>query len=528
MHYINPIEILDLSNVAEISSEIIKKAKRRLFADIDLSDDQIFDYHGAKYTKSDCETAIDGLTEEFKEYYVYLLSNQKLNNFLASGSAEVFAGFQKHTLFDSPQFIHFISPFFSLRCNDLMLIALKSNDAELIENIIATCYLIEQVDFNIAFASTSSHIQNKISEINKIKEDIENEIGYFTEENVEELIDLVSQNFPIKALNSLPQYFQSQILMIAQSINYLAIAIWHAFNTTQVPNDLIEYLLNLNIGGLDRPTFENNFKIISKKHNERIEQAKNAPLLKKWTTVLLNVRDVIKKVENKTTSSSEAYQHIKDLFDLSELNSLPSFADEIRTQIGYSIRSLSISIWNIQSDIKIAQGTINLALQINLDNDAKERFKQDQTDLSEIENKYRGVLVCHFCDKNTPDESSKITKMIYKETSRSASRVQFSYVDIFIPRCKSCQTIHSKGRERYRMFLIHGIVAGAIIGAMIDEHFIIGGFIGCAIGSIAGTLMERSLFRKESIKEVSDSTLKQHPILSQRMKEDWAFDQPRA
>jgi hypothetical protein len=39
MQYINPIEILQLSNMADssqIDSDTIKKAKRRLFADIDL------------------------------------------------------------------------------------------------------------------------------------------------------------------------------------------------------------------------------------------------------------------------------------------------------------------------------------------------------------------------------------------------------------------------------------------------------------------------------------------------------------
>jgi hypothetical protein len=286
----------------------------------------------------------------------------------------------------------------------------------------------------------------------------------------------------------------------------------------------------LNIGGLDRPTFENNFKIINKKNNERIEQAKNAPLLKKWATVLLKIRDAIKKVEDKTTNSHEAYQNIKDLFVLSELNSLPSFADEIRTQIGYSLRSLSISIWNKQSDIKSALATINLALQINVDKEAKEKFRQDQTELSELEKKYRGVLVCHFCDKNTPDENSKISKTIYKETYRSTfpRRVQFSYVEVEIPRCKNCQAVHSKGSEKYWMFLIGGIVLGAIIGAMIDEHFIIGGLIGGAIGWFVGNSMESGISSKEGIKDASESTLYGHPILSQRMKEGWTFSKPSA
>ncbi|MBK8080454.1 MAG: hypothetical protein IPK25_09330 [Saprospiraceae bacterium] len=47
------------------------------------------------------------------------------------------------------------------------------------------------------------------------------------------------------------------------------------------------------------------------------------------------------------------------------------------------------------------------------------------------------------------------------------------------------------------MFLIGGIVAGAIIGAMVDEHFIIGGPIGGAIGWIVGNSMESSLSSKE-------------------------------
>lgn len=43
--YVNPIEILGLSNATDttsIDNEIVKKAKRKLFADIDLSDNGVF------------------------------------------------------------------------------------------------------------------------------------------------------------------------------------------------------------------------------------------------------------------------------------------------------------------------------------------------------------------------------------------------------------------------------------------------------------------------------------------------------
>lgn len=532
--YINPIEILGFSNAIDASSidnEIIKKAKRKLFADIDLSDDGVYDYYGIQLTKGNCEKAIEELnSNDYKEFYLYIANNKSLNEFLACGNQEVFKIFKQDSIFKLPEFIVFISPYFAPKFDKALLAAFENDNSEETKSILHTSSLIAQTDLNLAFKSVSNNIQIKISEIDKITKDIKNEESSYDEDDIEEVVDLVKGYFPAKTINCLPQYFQSQILKIANSINYLSNSIWDAFDTTQVPNDLTEYLLTLNIGGLDRPTFENNFKIINKKNTERIEQAKNAPLLKKWANVVLKVRDAINKVEDKTLTSKEAYQNIKDLFDLNDLNSLPSFADEIRTQIGYSIRSLSISIWNKQSDINSALGTINLALQINVDKEAKEKFKQDQIELSELEKKYRGVLICHFCDKNTPDENCKITKTIYKETFRSSfpKRVQFSYVDIDIPRCKSCQQIHSKGNEKYWLFLIGGIAVGAIIGALFDEHYIIGGIIGAVVGWIVGNSMESSFSSNEGIKDASVSTLRNHPLLSQRMKEGWTFSKPEA
>jgi hypothetical protein len=61
MKYVNPIEILQLQNysVFEIDSLMIRKAKRKLFADIELSDNGHYEYKGGFLTKSDCEIAID-------------------------------------------------------------------------------------------------------------------------------------------------------------------------------------------------------------------------------------------------------------------------------------------------------------------------------------------------------------------------------------------------------------------------------------------------------------------------------------
>ena len=159
-------------------------------------------------------------------------------------------------------------------------------------------------------------------------------------------------------------------------------------------------------------------------------------------TVGIPVREEIENVENKTATSNKAYQNIKDLFDLSELNDLPSFADEIRTQIAYSIRSLSVSIWNKHNDIKCALAVINLAIQINVDKNVKDKFIQDHTELSELEIKLKDLFVCYFCDTNAPDEGSNYEITLYKITSRDYLAVKYQYLPINIPRCPACKSYH--------------------------------------------------------------------------------------
>lgn len=535
MQYINPIEILELSNATDttsIDNETIKKAKRKLFADIDLSDNGLFEYYGLQITKSDCEKVIDELSNnDLKEFYLYLATNKKLNAFLVNGNSDVFTNFKQDSIFKLPEFVKFISPFFAPKFDKALLTAFENENETDTKAILNTSSLISQTEVNTAYKSVSNNIQNKISEIDEITKEIKNEESIYDENDIEDVVEKVKDNFPAETINCLPQYFQSQILKIAKSINYLQLSIWDAFDNTQVPNDLLQYLLTLNIGGLDKPTFENNYKIVKKKNDERIEQSKNAPLLKKWANVLLQLRKYIKEVEDKNLSSNLAFEQIKNLFDINELNSLPAFADDIRTQIGYSIRSLSIAIWNKHSDIKNAITTINLALQVNVENEDKAKFKQDLVELQELEKKYKGVLVCHFCDKNSPDDSANLDKTIYKETYRSyiGRKVEFSYATVSLPRCKSCKEVHTKGNSQYSMYFFGLLILGVIIGAVTeDSHFIIGGLIGGFIGWIVGNAVQSSAVGKHGIKDDSETTLRNHPILTERMKQGWTFSKPSA
>jgi uncharacterized membrane protein len=74
-------------------------------------------------------------------------------------------------------------------------------------------------------------------------------------------------------------------------------------------------------------------------------------------------------------------------------------------------------------------------------------------------------------------------------------------------------------------FLILGVIIGAVTE---DSHFIIGGLIGGVVGWIIGTMVKSNSVGKHGIKDDSESTLRNHPILTERMKQGWTFSKPSA
>ena len=539
--YINPIEILGLSkteSISQIEVQLIKKEKKKLFADIDLSDDGFLDYHGIKLTKGDCEKAIDDLLiKDNRDYYLYLANNEFLNKFLITGNVEIFDNFKQDSIYKLKEFVDFLSPFYCIQFDKALLGAFSSNDELLLRKIINAPRLFSQSEINSAFKSLTNLLSNRIHENEKLKKDIEEEQSEYNEDTIEKVIEIVKERFPNNLLNLLPDYFQSQLLKIAKSINQLSnticsITVWDSINSSKVSFELTGYLLTLNIDGLDRPTFEDNYVIIKQEYENKIEQKKNAPLLKQWASILIRIRDLVKQVENNTLPSVDALINLNLLLDIDELNTLPSFADDIRNQIAYAVRSLAISMWNKQEDIKSSIDSINLALQLNIDSEARLKFNKDLTQLTEIENKNRGILICHFCEIDRPSKDGNFSKTLYLEGSRTSRgrthSVSYEYSTIDIPRCIKCKKAHDNGWVLYYLIFfgttaIISLVADAI-GVIPEVYW----YIALIIGWILAKLFIKSYYLKKNLKNNSKLELKEHPLLKRKFESGWSFYQPSA
>jgi|GEM_PF-1255314 len=185
-----------------------------------------------------------------------------------------------------------------------------------------------------------------------------------------------------------------------------------------------------------------------------------------------------------------------------------------------------------QKAIKSEESYLNeyeYALSIAVTQRSKEKAKENLDTCKEyIANKQ--FYNCWFCGTNPPDEGSKFSITIYKETSRTyiPRQVKYSYLPVSIPRCNECQKVHSKSSDAFTISLIGCAVIGLIIGAFADGYWFAGLLIGGVIGWIVGEAFKSQQSSSTSIKDTSHSTIKDYPLLKQALNERWQFSKPTA
>jgi hypothetical protein len=274
MNFINPIEILKLQeySVSEIDNSMIKKAKRKLFADIDLSDDGTLDYKGVAFTKTDCETVINDLGNlEYAKFYFYLANiNKPLNEFLVNGNEKFFYEFSQKDIYKLPELVDFIGHYFAPLFGKALLKSFTEFNHSIgkTENILKTQILIASSDIDIAFKNLSVEISNRIDQIEKIAREIKNKTTDYTSDNIDDVINLVKELFPANYLNLLPQYFQSQINKIAEAIDKLQLTVWENLYNPSVCVQLSEHLFTLNINSVNKQRYEENYEFFKQRELE--------------------------------------------------------------------------------------------------------------------------------------------------------------------------------------------------------------------------------------------------------------------
>lgn len=533
--FINPIEILQLADmdVELIDATILKKAKRQLFAEIDLADHGTLDYKGEALTRNACEAVIDRLDDpRFIAYFHFLANAPLINDFLATGNEAWLAAYQQAPIFADPGFIQFISPQLAPKVDKVLLSAFLREDGPQVQAVLKLQALLVSQDIDHAFRSLSRELQTRIEEVDRIKEVVKDDAQPFTAADADATTSKIVKWFPIGALQPLPTYFQSQVNKAAAAINYLQLAIWERLDQPKAPLALLEHILQMNIESADKPTFESNHEIIKKRHTQWVMEQENAPQLARWQELLATLKTKSRTIEAKIDKPADLVQELPTLVPVDALNALPAFADDVRTRIAQTLRATSIAAWNNNDDITSALAILRHALQLIVPQEVKKGFNSDLSDLEDLHAKYKGVITCYFCGTGTPDDDSQLGTTIYKETSRSwfpQRKVEFQYIEVKLKRCKNCKDVHEKGQEYMLFFAIGGGVLGALIGAVTEgEHFIIGTAIGLGLGLLGGWLQKRQRQSKANVIGTGNAAISKHPQIADYIRQGWSLHKPSA
>ena len=390
MQYINPFELLNITttNPSNMDAVTVKKAKRILFAEIDLSDTNTIQYKGIELSKSDCIRISDELDNKDKcEFHLFILQDKYLNEFLCKGSLLFFDNFRFEYIYKQPEFLDFISAYFSEKYDNLLSESYKKKNLKDVSRILSIKPITNEEHFEKCYISTYAFIRSVDDDINKIVKDIENKNSHFIEKNFVGLPELIADKIDVPLINILPSYFQSLRNQLAQTIRNLSTNINNepyslykpAFQIIEISNSILsDGLVNQNVTRAYYIIKKNNESNINeiKEEKGKTNQYKDENEIYKdeidnYVNIIGQIDEIIWQINNKESKYlankfSGLYKWLSLNIDIPKLNSQPKIFDYARERIAIQLKHLSAIILNEYKNIETSFSIIQLAATIEV------------------------------------------------------------------------------------------------------------------------------------------------------------------
>lgn len=276
MNYINPFDLLNIQseNLSDIDSSTIRRAKKKLLADIELSDNDTIDHNGIELTKSDCIRAVDDLDHKDKnEFHYFIFKNPDLNSFLNSGDLRFFKTYKSESIYKLSEFLDFISPFYIFQYDKQLSLNYKKRDIDKVKLLLSIKPITNEASKELCFKGTYTTIKEIENEIITINKNITDKKSKFIDDNFNGLADLISKKVDVELLNILPIYFQSLRNSLAQTIRNLARDINNdPFNNYKPAYEIIDIANNVSTDGLVKQTISKGYYTIKKNYENGLNK----------------------------------------------------------------------------------------------------------------------------------------------------------------------------------------------------------------------------------------------------------------
>ncbi len=385
MHYVNPFELLGISNDI-ISPAEVNKARKKLLTEIELSDTNSIVYHDHALTKSDCIRAIDDLdNKDEKDFHFFIYQKKSLLRFLTKGDLFLFENYQTESIYKLQEFLEFISPYFSRMYDKVLSQNFKANLEEKVKRIVAIKPITTDNYISKCYQSTYTFLRDIDNEISDIVRDTEDEKITFSTDKFSDRIETSLKKIHVPLINVLPNYFQGLRNQLASSIRNLA----RNFNNKPYENyrvafRIIEIANNISTDGLAKQTITKGYYTIKGNYEGDVKNINPGTGTKVSNPVIIwagkiNQIDIITRgIENGTSkyialNFVTLESSISEIVDLPTLNSLTD--QEIKNRVADSLRLLSVIINNKPyNNYRIAFSIISIANKVYTAGTVKEKI----------------------------------------------------------------------------------------------------------------------------------------------------------
>lgn len=351
MHYINPIDLLNLKQESfAFDNLLIKRAKKTLLAEIELSDSETINHSGIELTKSDCLRAIDELDHKDKrDFHLFIYQNKDLNNFLTRGDLAFFQTYMVESIYKLKDFVDFISPYFSEQYARALSKNFKNNQTTKVKHLLSVNPIVNEAYNEACYKSTYSVVKELENEIIEITKSIENKKSKYFENHFEDLPDEVKKKVNIEILNLLPPYFQSLRNQFAQSIGNLARDLNNdPHKAYKQAYQIIEIAKDISKEGLVNQTITKWYYTIKKNYEDTIPKPIKPIIQQSTASATTPVEIVEEDEESETTKQNEVEKESKNLsyyIFLSIANAIGFFYEPVQKIIlGLSLLMLLIPL----------------------------------------------------------------------------------------------------------------------------------------------------------------------------------------
>lgn len=361
--FINPVDILNLAatDLTTIDDTSIKRAKKAVLAEIDLSDDGFFNYHGQQLTRADCERAIDELEQRDKlEFYHFIANHATLSKFLLNGDESFFTAFRHESIYKLPEFVRFISPYFATAYDSILWKAWQRNDGSF-SQLIAIDPIVTSDDIETSCKTLRNALVRQVEDVlvltNKVKDTTQ-------EIDITAIMTLVEVLMDKERLNTLPPYFQEIRNKMAIALRNLSVEINNTRINLPVAKQLHQDILQLKIDGVTKETVVKDYEVLLNIEQEQKAAKGEDPIVNQYLELIRLLSQIVEAAANPQTNVGGVKIWIDKNIDIAAISALDVKYKAIKYRLAIKLSTLGGNIWKHHRNKNAAFSYIEMAERI--------------------------------------------------------------------------------------------------------------------------------------------------------------------